>query len=114
MRHDKLVQQNWERFRNGLFKDILSDELKNHLEKFSERRPTLITLERKYFSTTGSKYIELLYFTITSIYAMIPPKKILTRPMRTMPLDPHAYILHFSYSLYIFKFNLKKMFLPRK
>lgn len=38
---------NWERFRNGLFKDMLSDELKNHLAKFSERRPTLITLERK-------------------------------------------------------------------
>jgi len=47
LRHDKLVQQNWERFRNGLFKDILSDELKNHLLKFSERRPTLITLDRK-------------------------------------------------------------------
>lgn len=47
LRHDKLVQQNWERFRNGFFKDILSDELKNHLEKFLERRPTLITSERK-------------------------------------------------------------------
>ena len=47
LRHDKLVQQNWERFRNGLFKDILSDELKTHLEKFSGRAPTLITLERK-------------------------------------------------------------------
>ncbi|CAH1723845.1 uncharacterized protein LOC114127185 isoform X1 [Aphis gossypii] len=46
LRHDKLVQQNWERFRNGLFNDILSDELKNHLIKFSERRPTLITLEQ--------------------------------------------------------------------
>lgn len=41
------MQQNWESFRNGLFKDILSDELKNHLKKFSERRPTLITLKRK-------------------------------------------------------------------
>lgn len=47
LRHDKLVQKNWESFRNGLFKDILSDELKNHLKKFSERRPTLITLKRK-------------------------------------------------------------------
>jgi len=47
LRHDKLVQQNWERFRNGQFKDILSDELRNHLGKFSERRPTLITLQRK-------------------------------------------------------------------
>ncbi|XP_025205232.1 uncharacterized protein LOC112601704 [Melanaphis sacchari] len=46
LRHDKLVQQNWESFRNGLFKDILSDELKNHLAKFSDRRPTLITLEQ--------------------------------------------------------------------
>lgn len=47
LRHDKLVQQNWERFRNGQFNDILSDELKNHLKKFSERRPTLITPKRK-------------------------------------------------------------------
>ncbi|CAI6362047.1 unnamed protein product [Macrosiphum euphorbiae] len=46
LRHDKLVQQNWERFRNGQFKDILSDDLKNHLGKFSERRPTLITPEQ--------------------------------------------------------------------
>lgn len=48
IRHDKLVQKNWESFRNGLFKDILTDELKNNLSKFSDRRPTLITLERKY------------------------------------------------------------------
>ncbi|VVC36350.1 Neugrin/Rrg9 [Cinara cedri] len=46
LRHDRFVQQNWERFRNGLFKDILSNEHKNHLTKFSDRRPTLITLEQ--------------------------------------------------------------------
>jgi len=48
LRHDKKVQQNWEDFRNGSYKDILSNELQNHLIKFSERRPTLITLERNY------------------------------------------------------------------
>lgn len=47
LRHDKFVQKNWESFRNKLFEDILSDEDKNHLTKFSNRRPTLITLERK-------------------------------------------------------------------
>lgn len=46
LRHDKLVQTNWENFRNGLFKDILSDDLKNILNKFAERRPTLITLKQ--------------------------------------------------------------------
>lgn len=46
LRHDKTVQQNWERFRDGHYKDTLSDEIHNHLTKFSERRPTLITLEQ--------------------------------------------------------------------
>lgn len=48
LRHDKTVKQNWERFRDGHYKDTLSDEIQNHLTKFAERRPTLITLERMY------------------------------------------------------------------
>ncbi|XP_050429106.1 uncharacterized protein LOC126838606 [Adelges cooleyi] len=44
LRHDKLVQQNWESFRNGSINTILPDNLKSHLSKFSERRPNLITL----------------------------------------------------------------------
>lgn len=59
------MQQNWERFRNGLFKDSLSDELKNHLAKFSDRRPTLITLERKYelYGTLAKYLIVEIYIT---------------------------------------------------
>jgi len=57
LRHDKRVQQNWENFRNGSYKDTLSNELQNHLTKFLERCPTLITLERKYYLS------QFLHFT---------------------------------------------------
>lgn len=71
LRHDKLVQQNWERFRNGSFEDILSDELTNHLSKFLDRRPTLITLKRKYQFRIFSFYTRYPRSTICIIYNML-------------------------------------------
>ncbi|XP_025411558.1 uncharacterized protein LOC112684319 [Sipha flava] len=58
LRHDKHVQDNWERFRNG---DIeLPIELKNHLKKFSDRRPTLITLKQAeaYIPKPATEYLK--------------------------------------------------------
>ncbi|XP_050535600.1 uncharacterized protein LOC126902401 [Daktulosphaira vitifoliae] len=60
IRHDKLVQHNWESFRSGTLQYSLPEDIKHHLSKFSDRRPKLITLEEaeKFIPRPASDYLK--------------------------------------------------------